>query len=532
MDLEDCDLSDGDCKLKQLEKLDEMAYLGLSGTHVVQLPKKIGRRNALETLDVMATGITKLLPFVEELGKLRCLRAGKGTMMTGQVGKLMPLEELWLHSADKSPNLASDLRKLTMLRVLIVHFDDMDEDLQEELVESLSLLKNLQVLQVWSDVNGRKVRLDSWAGSVPSPQLRQLLLFGIIVPRKMPWIHPSCVPELSKLLLQVEVLEAQDLEILGQMTSLRSLYIHSEEEDKNRLSYTASKEEFKTLVYLNTNIELVCGHGALPVIQELEVGGMRVKTDVGLVGNMPLLQRVTYHLDCKGCGLVDVKKAERALYLASKFHPNHPNLYISRWNNMEMETHNVREIFRRMILKIKDGDDGHGSQPQAHAMPPVMDVRHLPEHGNLICSTTSLFSTLARAAPGLVVADAARGTGTRSQGPSGDSENKIRVSVDLDQYIAHVASKLAELSGMDPTVLVKMLRKYKQNPKCTADGSISPSKLHRTIPGISEQTADGPGSDAGTFLSSTMVSQPRGGAADYTQKSGREPHPRVLGWRK
>ncbi|XP_073363677.1 disease resistance protein Pik-2-like [Aegilops tauschii subsp. strangulata] len=332
IDLEGRDLIVGDCKLKHLGKLKGLKYVRLAGTPVAELPKKIRHLKLLQTLDVTETGVTELPSFVEELTKLRCLRAGKGTRLMGRIGVLASLEELWLHSADKSPDFAAGLRKLTNLRVLIIHFDEMDEGMQKVLVESLCRLEKLQVLQIWFDTKG-KARLGGWEGSVPNPELHQLLLFGVILSRQTPWIHHLGARKLSKLLLQVETLTAQHLDILGQMPSLRSLYLHSEE-DTYRLSYTANKNEFQVLQYVNTNIELICGDGGLPMIQELEVGGIRAGRDVGLWGNMPLLERATYHLDCHGCLPLRVQKAEEKLKQASQAHPNRPNISIRRWNNV------------------------------------------------------------------------------------------------------------------------------------------------------------------------------------------------------
>ncbi|EMS49056.1 Disease susceptibility protein LOV1 [Triticum urartu] len=337
MDLERCDLSLRDSNLEQLGRLKVLKYVGLVGIHMAELPRRIGRLKLLEILDVTATSIRELPPFVEELRKLRCLRAGKGTRMMGRVGMLTCLEELWLHSADKSPDFAAELQKLSEMRALVIHLDEVDEGMQKKLVVSLHKLRKLQVLQVWSDAE-EKARLGGrdWEGSVPSSQLRQLLLLGIILPRPMPWIHHSRVPKLSKLVLQVETLEVQHVQILGQMPSLRSLCLHIHCYG-NRLLYTAGKHEFMVLAYLYvTNIELICGEGALPRIQELEVGGIRVGTDVGLRGNMPLLERVSYHLDCWGCSPVEVINAEEELKQASQAHPNSPVLTIKRWDGVDV----------------------------------------------------------------------------------------------------------------------------------------------------------------------------------------------------
>ncbi|KAF7005047.1 hypothetical protein CFC21_020196 [Triticum aestivum] len=318
IDLENCDLSVGDCNLEQLGRLKVLKYVGLVGTPIAKLPWKIGHLELLQMLDVTATGIRELPPFVGELRKLRCLRAGKGTRMMGRVGKLTCLEELWLHSAEKSPDFAAELQKLSKMRVLVIHFDEVDEGMQKKLVESLVHLNKLQVLHFWFSTGG-KVRLDSWEDNVPFPELRQLLLFRAILPKQKSWIHHLSAPKLYKLLLQVETLQAEHLEILGQMSSLCFLSLHME--DKYRLEY------------LYTNIELVCGDAALPRIHKLELARVRVGTDIGLRGNMPLLERATYHLDCRDCDLVEVQKAEEELRQASQAHPNSPVLTITRWND-------------------------------------------------------------------------------------------------------------------------------------------------------------------------------------------------------
>uniref|UniRef100_A0ACD5Z1I3 Uncharacterized protein n=1 Tax=Avena sativa TaxID=4498 RepID=A0ACD5Z1I3_AVESA len=282
----------------------------------------------------------------------------------------------------------------------------MDKGMQEALVKSLSVLKKLQVLQVWFDDN-EKVCLPSWEYSVSYLKLRQLLLFGVIVPSQMSWIHNLYVPELTKLLLEAEVLKAQDLEILGEMSSLRSLYLHSKE--YRRLSYTTSKEEFKVLEYLNTNIELVCGDGALPMIKELEVSGIKVGTDVGLKGNMPLLERASYHLDCNGCILVQIDKAEAALRQASEAHPNHPTLYIKRYGNYNVPLELLHQIKQSADQEFFAGGSlglGEGGQGQASASNAT---------SNFFKNMTELLTPFIRIPPTLTLDGATDGMASTSQ---------------------------------------------------------------------------------------------------------------------
>ncbi|PNT62207.1 disease resistance protein RPM1 [Brachypodium distachyon] len=451
VDLESCDSSVGDCKnLKQLEKLIELEYVGLLGTPVAELPKEIRRLKRLQTLDMRATGISELPSFVEELTKLRCLRAGKGTRMKGHVGKLTSLEELWLHSADKSPDFAAELRKLTELRVLVIHLDKMDDPLQKSLVESLCCLKKVQVLQVWSDAaEGTTVRLGNWEWEGDSQlQLRQLLLYGITLPRLPAWINGSRAPDLSRLLLQVEALEERDLKILGRMPLLRSLYLYSEE--GNRLSYTVGSQEFKVLVYLNTNIELVCGDGALPVIQELVVGGIRAGMDVGLQGNMPLLEKASYGLDCKGCGPVEVREAEDALRKAGRAHPNRPTLSINRWNNFGLEFCQgiIGSVVPGLVRAITAHSDALGGAGEA-------DVRSIifgsPEFANAISDALARLPPEAIGAPPkLALHHTQYGTGSPSQFAAGKEEvGSLSSSIVSNPAFRELVTDFAAESGVD-----------------------------------------------------------------------------------
>lgn len=121
-----------------------------------------------------------------------CLRATEGTRMMAEIGKLASLEELEVHSVDKSPNFATGLGQLTKVRVLEIHFDEMDESTEKALMESLRNLRKIQSLQIWSkkertiDLGGL---LEDWT---PTPSdLRQLMLCGIHLPRRPSWIDPS-----------------------------------------------------------------------------------------------------------------------------------------------------------------------------------------------------------------------------------------------------------------------------------------------------------------------------------------------------
>lgn len=363
--LENCNFSAGNCCLGNIGKLHQLRYLGLVETSIRDdlLPGETGRLKFLQTLDVRRSGIKILPASVGELRKLMCLRATEGTRMMAEIGKLASLEELEVHSVDKSPNFATGLGQLTKVRVLEIHFDEMDESTEKALMESLRNLRKIQSLQIWSkkertiDLGGL---LEDWT---PTPSdLRQLMLCGIHLPRRPSWIDPSCVPLLSYLSLTVQAVQVQDLEILGRLPLLSYLYIWSE--GINCLSYTAtSRDEFQNLRHLDTNLEIMCGQqGALPMVEKLTCRASMGKyvafarssmpfddgsvvnpatvaeaelpvilpLDIGWPVNMPCLRGITYLLDYQDCSAKEWAHVETLLLHVRKIHPNCPPFRIKK----------------------------------------------------------------------------------------------------------------------------------------------------------------------------------------------------------
>jgi hypothetical protein len=149
-------------------------------------------------------------------------------------------------------------------------------------------------------------------------------------------MDPVHVPYLTFLSFQVKVVEVRDLQILGRLSELVCLCIKIELNSYGlsaALSYTVGSGEFQKLASLKAiGISIICEEGALPMLCKLECCA-RVGMDIGLVpGKMPLLEDVTYLLDCKGSSAEEVAGAEAALWHTAEMHPNHPTLKIMRYN--------------------------------------------------------------------------------------------------------------------------------------------------------------------------------------------------------
>ncbi|CAM0948205.1 unnamed protein product [Alopecurus aequalis] len=328
--IEDCDFLEG-CDLEHIVKLVQLRYLGLVRT-AVELPEGLGHDlKFLEILDVRGGLIRELPASVSELNNLRCLWASDGTIMKGEIGELTRLEELEISCAAECPNFVTEFGDLTNLRALRMRFGQVEETTWKGLAESLCDLHMIQYLSItiynlWeiSEFFERewRVRVGSLEELAPSSRLRELLLEVLIIPRLPSWINYLCVPFLSHLRLNVEVVEAQDLQTLGRLPSLCILALLSWEE--KRISYTFGSDDFQKLERLMTNIEITTEEGALPMLTALiySVSAGRKDSLVPWNKACPLLEGVRCVLDCSNNGWKEVKAAEAVLQKAKRTHPN------------------------------------------------------------------------------------------------------------------------------------------------------------------------------------------------------------------
>ncbi|KAG2563584.1 hypothetical protein PVAP13_8KG264200 [Panicum virgatum] len=220
LDLEDCNLSQTN-SLKYLGNLCHLRYLGLYHTRISHLPKEIGNLQFLQTLDVRRNYISSLPWSVVQLRNLMCLDIDVSTGVPNGIGNLTCLEQLsrlWID--DSTINIIEELGQLTELRQLRIQLDEWND----KLLECLRKLQKIQQLEIYVSPGQRSIgALDTW---IAPRHIRELRIMDSYWFSTLPaWVNPSLVPDLTCLSIVVREVHQVDLDILGRLPALRSLYL-------------------------------------------------------------------------------------------------------------------------------------------------------------------------------------------------------------------------------------------------------------------------------------------------------------------
>ncbi|CAO2168134.1 unnamed protein product [Urochloa humidicola] len=372
--------------LKHLGNLIHLRYLGLSGTRILELPKEIGALKFLQTLLLDGTGIEKLPWAIGLLAQLVCLRADERTRMPyGVIGKLISLEELWIHyqvvARDKFARwFVKELGNLKKLRVLRASISVLNEGMQRDLMESLCNLTKIHHLQIRSmHINGsvtlkvlrRLIWINenvAWEFILPR-HIRHLEVSSITFSRLPACINPSLLPYLSYLHLMVHPIDERDLKVLGSLPELNFLRLVTFSTVTG--CDIAGDGYFKKLRFCsmpcsmvqflpNNKENIICFHvwngfGSMPFVASKQDDSSRVFTFMPNLevleflvswralkkdGNctcdnlgieiLPSLLKVIVEIDCSNASASEVEEAEATLRRVTGVHPNHPTLKVTR----------------------------------------------------------------------------------------------------------------------------------------------------------------------------------------------------------
>ncbi|RLM69671.1 putative disease resistance RPP13-like protein 3 isoform X1 [Panicum miliaceum] len=402
--------------LKHLRNLIHLRCLRLLGSDF-DLPEEVGTLKFLQTLEVEGMPMRKMDTFsVGLLTQLLCLRF-RNTVWTvpDGFGMLMCLEELQIscfeHEEGPMRRFVKELGSLRELRVLRVAMNpglSWDVRVQVDMVDSLRNLEKMEHLSLTTVSSPVPADTAAWeaAGFLPA-HLQQLDVTLIRFSRFPSFcINPLRLPKLSHLSLHVDVLDEQDLRILGGLPDLRflKLNVHSGAQVVCNNSSSDAADDGPYLFQKLRRCSLWCSELRLLLPSNdasfcmqyvrayMLLGSGKRKDGVGVAptllprvhklrfevrvrefkdgnnddyGNLGLeyfasLQYATVTIDCRGASAAEVEELEAALRRAAEVHPNRPTLEVMRYGEEGM----VSAAQDKESLETRNWDFQHHPIPQ------------------------------------------------------------------------------------------------------------------------------------------------------------------------
>uniref|UniRef100_A0ACD5Z2A3 Uncharacterized protein n=1 Tax=Avena sativa TaxID=4498 RepID=A0ACD5Z2A3_AVESA len=342
LDLQDCNLEEsGNLNLSCVGDLLHLRYLGLRDTKIHKIPTEIGKLLFLQTLDLQGVdGDAKDLPAsIIWLRNMMFLYLNGYTYLPSGYRNLMSLRELREvnFTQDNDPE---EFRYLTELRVLDILLPSMyPPEKLLILFESLGRLHKIPSLCILS-LDKNIGNLVDWVPS--SVQLRLLQLEGWYetLPTR---ISSSSLPHLSHLIISVHQVRLEDIQVLGTLPVLRSVYLRSNytittvEERATKRLFILSPDAFSRAIVCSFRNVLFAPYmfprGAMPMIQELQFGLLVSDILSGggdwdlCIRNFPSLKSFVIKLHGEEERSKRHSEAMTAVMRVATDHPNHPRAY-------------------------------------------------------------------------------------------------------------------------------------------------------------------------------------------------------------
>ncbi|CAN6270707.1 unnamed protein product [Urochloa humidicola] len=371
--LENCSSVEGyDC-IGHIGKLLHLRYLGLSGTPIRQLPKKLGHLRFMQTMILIGTGVQELPASMVHLKKLMCLRADEKVRVPDWIGKLTSLVELEMYPAADDKCFVKELGKLRNLRVLKSRISLQDEGQGREFVESLDNLQNIKF------INMEMSKGFDFKNGVVEPSLalhgnlHVLKLEAFMFSRLPESINPEDLPNLYCLHLVLSELDQKDMEILGGFQKLCYLHLSAFKLLSSSIVIPGNGrfqnlKSFDAFFYTPMFVQ-----GAMPRLENImlhipvrEVKIDNPNLDFGL-RHLSSLKNLITGINCIGCLPAELEEMEAAIRHAVNIHPNHPALLLHRAAEDGMATSDsFREKFERQVLRMGKLNGRVGDQKKLH----------------------------------------------------------------------------------------------------------------------------------------------------------------------
>lgn len=263
-------------------QLVQLMYLGLRWTYLEEIPSSIGKLLNLQTLDVKYTYVRTLPKSIWKLQKLQHLHLNESHrskfVSQPRSSSLKNLKTLWGLFLDDFIAIKNRLNKLNNLTKLGLAFQ-LGLPQQEELarwVKGRQYLKYLRLRSVDENGDAQDLHLEGLSGL---KNLSTLSLFGKLEMQSIENLFADASEfHLSDLRLSASGLKDDPMQILGSLSSLKSLCFYSDSyEGKQMLFIKKSFSQLQVLRLWNLkNLEkLKVEEEAMRKLRELEIRGCK-----------------------------------------------------------------------------------------------------------------------------------------------------------------------------------------------------------------------------------------------------------------
>ncbi|XBH97383.1 hypothetical protein VPH35_127053 [Triticum aestivum] len=320
--------------LKYVGNLIHLRYLGLKDADVCELPMDIGKLQLLLTLDIRGTSIKELPASVIQLRNMICLYVNYRVRLPKGMGNLTSLEVLEQVRLSSSPHIVEELSHLTEVRTLSVYSADMDEDLFDILTKSLGNLQKLQNLHIY---DGGRLMDRMRESLVPPPNLRCFVSRNPFSPlwfsRLPKWVNSRSLPHLSRLSIDVEELQGDDIQIIGMLPALRFLRLGASRVMGTLVVRADAFPSARCCTFRRfPTAPCLFPPGAMPRVQRLYFNASARSIASGEVdcgmGHLPSLEHVEVFPECGNSSDEEMETANAWLRRAAEAHPKRPTIQI------------------------------------------------------------------------------------------------------------------------------------------------------------------------------------------------------------
>jgi Leucine-rich repeat (LRR) protein len=295
----------------------QLKYLSLQNTDITELPKQLDKLRHLETLDIRQTKVQAFAKNSVILPRLKHLFAGNKKDCKNQ--NTIPEEQFFTVKIPKSIGAMTELQVLSdvavsgssdemigianliQLRKLGVVLQDPQDQVFRHLYHAIGKVsRSLRALSIWIIAHNKNAGVDMEQTVVIPPIYLQTLEISGLISGFPAWV--ANLRELTKLTLHKTHFTADDIKILGSLSTLCYLRLWKDSCSENLKTLTFSEGKFINLQFLiiecSNMTAISFGGKATPKLKKIvwSSTGSQSLTGIELLPSLKLL-KLTGHFD-------------------------------------------------------------------------------------------------------------------------------------------------------------------------------------------------------------------------------------------